>query len=170
MGRTTSVIAICESDEHAELAMNRLGTAGVDMLAISTATKDVFGSTYNPGYNHFGAQTFLVPGIGPLLVVGPLTASINAELGGAAAGQEASLLCRCLAGVGIPRDSILEYETALEADKCVLVVQGSPNDILIALKVIGGTSHCSHTVHGEEASDTVYGATLPGVSAYPYQA
>ena len=170
MGHTTSFIALCESYERAEQAMNRLGTAGVDMLAVSTATKDVFGSTYEPGYYRFGAQTFVVPGIGPLLVVGPLTASINAELGGPAAGQGASLFGRCLAGVGIPGDSVLEYETALKVDKCILVLQGSPNDILIALKIIGATSHCSHTVRGEEASDTVHGVTLPAVSAYPYQA
>src|SRR5206468_6685823 len=64
-----------------------------------------------------GAAFFWIPGIGPVLVAGPLVAWIVAGLEGAIAGGGISAIGAALFSVGIPRNSVLEYETSIEAGK-----------------------------------------------------
>jgi uncharacterized membrane protein len=56
-----------------------------------------------------------------------------------------------LASIGIPKDSILEYELALKTDKFLLIVHGSPDAVAKAKDIIEGTKHSSYKVHGETA-------------------
>jgi len=42
--------------------------------------------------------------------------------------------------VGIPKDSILQYETALKTDKFLLIAHGSPKEVAQAREIIGNTS------------------------------
>jgi uncharacterized membrane protein len=57
----------------------------------------------------FGAGLFLIPGLGPILVAGPLVAG--------------------LVSIGIPRNSVLKYEVALKTDKYLLVVHGTEDAV-----------------------------------------
>jgi hypothetical protein len=45
-----------------------------------------------------------------------------------------------LYGLGIPKDSILRYETAIKTGKCVLIAHGSPEETAQAQEVISRTS------------------------------
>ena len=45
-----------------------------------------------------------------------------------------------LASLGIPQDSILQYETALKADKFVVVAHGTPNEIMHAKAILDDTA------------------------------
>ena len=69
---------------------------------------------------------FDIPGIGPILVAGPLVAWIIAGLEGAAVVGGVSAIGAGLASIGIPKDSVLKYEVALKTDKFLLVVHGTP--------------------------------------------
>jgi hypothetical protein len=51
--------------------------------------------------------------------------------------------------IGIPKNSVIKYETALKTDKFLLIVHGTPDAVEKAKDVIGGTSHSSYTIHGE---------------------
>ena len=56
--------------------------------------------------------------------------------------------------VGIPRDSVLRYETALKADKFMLVVHGDAQEIKHAhelLETSGLSSFDHHHIHDEAA-------------------
>ena len=44
-----------------------------------------------------------------------------------------------LYGLGIPKDSVLRYETALKSDKFVVIVHGSPDETTRAKKTLSGT-------------------------------
>ncbi len=77
----------------------------------------------------FGAAFFWVPGIGPLLVAGPLTASIVAALESAVVVGGLSVLGAGLYSIGIPKDSVVRYETAIRADKYLIVGHGTDAEI-----------------------------------------
>ena len=76
-----------------------------------------------------GSAFFVIPGIGPLLVAGPLVSGIVGALEGAVVVGSLSAFGAGLFGLGIPEDSVLEYETQIKAGKFVLIAHGSANDV-----------------------------------------
>jgi len=74
----------------------------------------------------FGSAAFAIPGLGPILVAGPLVGWIIAGLEGAAVVGGVSAVGAGLVSIGIPKDSVVKYEVALKTDKFVLVVHGTP--------------------------------------------
>jgi hypothetical protein len=171
MSITNSVVAIYDTHEQAEQAIKELQGAGVDMKSLSIAAKDTHTDEHVVGYYNagdrmkrwgkvgafwggfwgllFGSGMFLIPGLGPILVAGPLVAWIIAGLEGAAVVGGISALGAGLMSIGIPKDSVLKYEVALKTDKFLLVVHGSPGAVANAKAIIGGTEHSSQPIHGE---------------------
>jgi hypothetical protein len=101
--------------------------------------------------NLFGNRSaaFAIPGLGPILVAGPLVGWIIAGLEGAVVLGGVSAIGAGLVSIGIPKDSVLKYDVALKTDKFLLVVHGSAGEVAMAKEIIAGTepSHC--LVHGE---------------------
>ena len=174
MNMTNSVVAIYDTHEQAEHAVKELQQAGVDMKSLSIAARDTHTDEHVVGYYNagdrmkywgkvgafwggfwgllFGSALFAIPGIGPILVAGPLVAWIIAGLEGAAVVGGVSAVGAGLVSIGIPKDSVLKYDVALKTDKFLLVVHGTPDDVNKAKDIIAGTEHSSYAVHGE----TVY--------------
>jgi uncharacterized membrane protein len=165
MSITDSVVAIYDTHEQAEHAIKELQGAGVDMKSLSIAARDTHTDEHVVGYYNagdrmkrwgkvgafwggfwgllFGSGMFLIPGLGPILVAGPLVAWIIAGLEGAAVVGGVSALGAGLMSIGIPKDSVLKYEVALKTDKFLLVVHGTPGAVANAKAIIGGTEHSS---------------------------
>ncbi len=168
---TNSVVAIYNTHEQAEHAIKELQEAGVDMKSLSIAARDTHTDEHVVGYYNagdrmkywgkmgafwggfwgllFGSAAFAIPGLGPILVAGPLVAWIIAGLEGAAVVGGVSAVGAGLVSIGIPKDSVLKYEVALKTDKFMLVVHGSPDSVAKAKTIIDGTEHSYSTVHGE---------------------
>jgi hypothetical protein len=95
----------------------------------------------------FGAAFFWVPGIGPVLVGGPLVAWIVAGLEGAVVIGGLSAIGAGLYSLGIPKNSIVQYETAIKAGKYLVVAHGTAaeaakaREILSTLNPSGLTDH-----------------------------
>jgi hypothetical protein len=87
----------------------------------------------------FGSAFFLIPGVGPLLVAGPLVGWLVGALEGAVVVGGLSAIGAGLFSLGIPKDSILRYETALKAGKFVLIAHGSAKETTNAREVINRT-------------------------------
>ena len=87
----------------------------------------------------FGSAFFWIPGLGPLLVAGPLVGWIVGALEGAAVVGGLSVLGAALFSFGIPQDSIVQYETALKTGKYVLIAHGSLDDTGKAKALLAGT-------------------------------
>jgi len=172
MSITGSVVAIYDTHEKAERAIKELQEGGVDMKSLSIAGKDTHTDEHVVGYYNagdrmkhwgkvgafwggfwgllFGSGLFLIPGLGPILVAGPLVAWIVAGLEGAVVVGGVSALGAGLVSIGIPKDSVLEYEVALKTDKYLLIVHGTEDTVDNAKHIIAGTEHRSYTVHGEK--------------------
>jgi uncharacterized membrane protein len=174
MPKVDSVVAIYDTHEQAEQAVKELQQAGVDMKSLSIAAKDTHTDEHVVGYYNagdrmkywgkvgafwggfwgllFGSAMFAIPGIGPILVAGPLVAWIVAGLEGAVVVGGVSALGAALVSIGIPKDSVVKYETAVKTDQYLLLVHGTSDAVATAKNIIQGTRHSSYTVHGE----TVY--------------
>jgi uncharacterized membrane protein len=172
MNNTNFVVAIYDTHEQAEKAIKELQEAGVDMKSLSIAAKGTHTDEHVVGYYNagdrmkhwgklgafwggfwgllFGSGLFLIPGLGPILVAGPLVAWIVAGLEGAAVVGGVSALGAGLVSIGIPKDSVVQYEVALKTDKFLLVVHGTEDAVANAKKIIAGTEHRSYTVHDEK--------------------
>jgi hypothetical protein len=88
----------------------------------------------------FGSAFFLIPGIGPFVVAGPLVQAIVAALEGAIVVGGMSAIGAGLYSIGVPEGSVLEYETALKADACLLVAHGSGTEVARAKEIFETTA------------------------------
>lgn len=171
MDTTNSVVAIYDTHEQAEHAIKELQEGGVDMKSLSIAARNTHTDEHVVGYYTagdrmkywgkvgafwggfwgllFGSAAFAIPGLGPILVAGPLVAWIVAGLEGAVVVGGVSAVGAGLVSIGIPKDSVLKYEVALKTDKYMLVVHGTVEEVAKAKNITEGTEHSYYTVHGE---------------------
>lgn len=106
----------------------------------------------------FGAAFFWVPGIGPLLIAGPLAASFVAALESAVVVGGLSALGAALYSIGIPKDSVLKYETAIKVNKYLLVAHGTGAQVVQAREILKTTKPAVLDEH-------VLGAAKPAVAS-----
>lgn len=171
MNDMESVVAVFHSPKEAEHAVKELQEGGIDMKTLSIAARDSHTDEHVVGYYNagdrmkrwgkvgaywggfwgllFGSAMFAIPGLGPILVAGPLVAWIIAGLEGAVVVGGVSAVGAGLASIGIPHDSIVEYEVALKSDKFVLLVHGPASTVEKAKHILAGTQHVAYTSHGE---------------------
>lgn len=83
-----------------------------------------------------GSAFYFIPGIGPVIVFGPLVSWIVRALEGAVMTGELSALGAGLHSIGKPKHSIMEYETALKYDKFIVIAHGTPDDMPKAKSVL----------------------------------
>jgi len=161
MDKNNSVVAIYPSHTDAEAAIKELQQAGFDMKKLSIVGRDYHTDEHVVGYYNvgdrmkvwgkagafwgglwgflFGSAFFWIPGVGPLLVAGPLVSWIIGALEGAVVVGGLSAIGAGLYGLGIPKDSILRYETAIKTDKFVLIVHGSMDETTHAKEILNRT-------------------------------
>ena len=184
MTKNNSVVAIYKSHAEAETAIKELQQSGFDMKKLSIVGRDYHTDEHVVGYYNtgdrmkywgkmgafwggfwgllFGSAFFWVPGVGQILVAGPLVAWIVGALEGAVMVGGLSAIGAGLYSLGIPKDSIVRYETAIKTGKFVLIVHGSPEETARAQEVIKRTSPELAEHHQPERSllkESVVGAT-----------
>ena len=162
MNKNNSIVAIYPSHTAAEVAVKELQQSGFDMKKLSIVGRDYHTDEHVVGYYNagdrmkvwgktgafwggfwgllFGAGFFWIPGLGPLLVAGPVVSWLVGALEGAAVVGGLSALGAGLYSMGIPKDSIVRYETAIKTDKFVLVAHGSLEEIVRAKGILNGTN------------------------------
>src|ERR1700688_1230150 len=169
MSEMNSVVAIYESHTQAEEAVKELQRSGFDMKKLSIVGKDYHTEEHVVGYYNagdrmkrwgksgafwggfwgllFGSAFFAIPGIGPVLVAGPLVAWIVGALEGAVVVGGLSAVGAGLYSIGIPKDSVIEYETALRTDKFLLVVHAGAAEVEKAKNIIKNTCPIHFSMH-----------------------
>lgn len=171
VSKQNSVVAIYESHSQAEDAVRELQKSGFDMKKLSIVGKDYHTDEHVVGYYNtgermmywgklgafwgglwgmlFGSAFFLVPGVGPLLVAGPLVTWIVGALEGAAIMGGMSALGAALVSIGIPKNSVLQYEESVKAGRFLLILHGTPEEVERAKDRLDNTQATETTVHAE---------------------
>ena len=166
-GKQKKAVSIFNSHIDAEDAVRELQKSGFDMKKLSIAGKhsgDSVSGNYNTGegVRHcgklgtfwgkvlevvYGSALLIIPGIGPVVIGGPLVRWIISALDGAAPVAGLSAIGTVFCSIGIPNDSVLAYEMSLKSHKFLLVADGSAEEIEEARKILEKTKATDTTVH-----------------------
>lgn len=173
MSEKNTAVAIFDDHSQAEAAIKELQKSGFEMKKLSIVGKDYHTEEQVVGYYNtgdrmmywgkqgafwgglwgllFGSAFFFVPGIGPLVVAGPLVTWIVGALEGAVLLGGLSALGAGLYGIGIPKDSVLTYETAIKSDKFLVVAHGTPDEVTRAQQILSNIPSCRSQLHMTDA-------------------
>ena len=173
MSDKNTAVAVYDQHGLAEAAIKELQRAGFDIKHLSIVGKDYHTDEHVVGYYNtgdrmmywgkmgafwgglwgmlFGSAFFFIPGIGPLVVAGPLVAWIVGALEGAAVMGGLSALGAALFSIGIPNDSILKYETAIKSDKFLVIAHGTSDEVMRARQILSNTSPSDTQLHMTDA-------------------
>ena len=162
MTKNEPVVAVYATHQEAENAVKELQKARFDMKQLSIIGRDYHTEENVVGYYNagdrmkywgkmgafwggiwgafFGAAFFWVPGFGQILAAGPLVAAVVGALEGAVAIGGLDAIGAGLYSIGIPKDSVVQYVTALKANKFVVVAHGTPEELARAKEILVGTA------------------------------
>lgn len=158
--------AVAVFDDHiaAEMAVKKLTQSGFDMKTLSIVGKGFHSEEKVTGFYNigdrvkfwgargafwgglwglfFGGILVTLPIMGPVVVVGYLTATLISMVEGAVIVGGLSALGAALASIGIPKDSIISYEAAIKTDGFLVLAHGTAAEVARA-KAIMATANAS---------------------------
>jgi hypothetical protein len=158
----SNCVAVFDRHQDAEIAIRELQRVGFDMKKLSIIGRDYHTEEHAVGFYNGGDRVrhwgklgafwgglfgivfapafFFIPGIGPILTGGLigsfLMGTIEGAAVGAAVGGGGSALVAALSGMGIPKNSVIQYEADLKANKFVLIASGTASEVERARGVI----------------------------------
>ena len=149
IGKILAIFNIHPDVENAGMEVQKTGFA---MKKLSIVGKD----------DH--SAFFFIPGIGPILVTGPLVSWIIGALERGVAAGELDVVGTALFSLGIPKDSIVRYEISLRENKFLLIAHGSFTEVGHVRKILATTKAVGTIVHPEAVSGSfiVAGAATHG--------
>lgn len=169
MGAHNAVVAIYDTHSEAEAAIKELKRASFNIMQLSIVGKDYHTDEQVVGYYNtgdrmkywgtlgafwgslwgmlLGAGFFAIPGIGPVLIAGPLLGWVLGALEGAVVTGGMTAIGAGLYSLGIPKDSILKYETALKSSKFILLAHGTTEEVAQAQSILHTTETHSIDTH-----------------------
>jgi hypothetical protein len=150
-----TIVAVYAKHDQAEAAIRKVAEAGLNMTHFSIAgrgyhTEEQVIGFYSAGDRIrfwgsrgaywgglwgllLGGVMLTIPVIGPVMVLGPLAASVFAALAGAVEGAVLTgglgALGAALFSIGIPHHSVLRYHDALKADSFLVVAHGPSAEV-----------------------------------------
>ena len=158
MSKHHAVVAVFADHNGAEAAIRKIAGGGLDMKHFSIIGKGYHSEEkvigfYNTGDRikfwgqngamwgglwglFFGGILMTVPMVGPVMVLGHLAAMVFAAVEGAVVVGGLSALGAALFSLGIPKDSVIEYEQALKADGFLIVAHGPVEEMARAKTIL----------------------------------
>ncbi len=169
MSEINAVVGIFNTHIEAETSIKELQQAGFVMKKLSIVGKDYHTEEHVVGYYNvgdrmalwgkrgafwggfwgllFGSALFVIPGVGPLVVFGPLVSWILGALEGAVVVGGLSALGAALFSIGIPQDSIMQYESALKSDKFLVIAHGTAGQAAQAKSILLASGAVQSDIH-----------------------
>jgi hypothetical protein len=88
----------------------------------------------------FGGVFMAIPVVGHVVILGYLAAMVVSGVETAVLVGGLSALGAALYGMGIPKDTVLNYETALKADDFLVMAHGTPEELARAKAVLAAAN------------------------------
>lgn len=175
MTNDNAVIAVFSDHQGAEAAVKKLAGAGIDIKHLSVVgkgyhTDEKVVGFYNTGDRMkfwgkrgafwgglwgwlFGGVFMFIPVVGHVVVLGYLASMAIAAVEGAVVVGGLSALGAALYGSGIPKDSVVAYETAITADGFLVTAHGPAEEMTRAKAILGTLGAARVDLH-ERAPDS----------------
>lgn len=157
-----SLVATYRSHDAAESAIRTLQRAGLDMTRLSIVGRDAsrprhmlsdqtpqsrlalwagHGALWGSMWGVLlGSAFFVIPAVGPVVVMGPLVTTMVSAIEGAALGAVLGALGAALTGLGIRPDAALRMEAAVRGGQFLVLAGGSEELVQHAREVLCGQS------------------------------
>ncbi len=170
MTERNAVIAVFSDHQSAESAVKKLADGGIDMKHLSVVgkgyhTDEKVVGFYNAGDRVkfwgkrgafwgglwgwlFGGVFMFIPIVGHVVVLGYIATMVISAIEGAVVVGGLSALGAALYSSGIPKDSVVAYETAIKADQFLVMAHG-PADEMARAKAILDTLNPVRVDHHE---------------------
>ena len=167
--KVDSVIAVFADHNAAETAVKKLTTAGFEMKNLSVVgkgyhTDEKVVGFYNAGDRikfwgkrgafwggfwglFLGGLFMTVPVVGHVVVLGYLATIAIAGIENAVLVGGLSALGAALYSIGIPKDSVIQYEAALKADSFLVMAHGTAEEMARAKTILGSAKPSRVDVH-----------------------
>ena len=158
MTENNAVIAVFTDHPAAEAAVKKLADGGIDIKHLSVVgkgyhTDEKVVGFYNTGERVkfwgkrgafwgglwgwlFGGVFMFIPVMGHVVVLGYLASMVVSAIEGAAVAGGLSALGAALYGSGIPKDSVIAYETAIKADGFLVTAHGPAEEVARAKAIM----------------------------------
>lgn len=169
----SNCVAVFDQHDDAEEAVRKLQSSGFDMKRLSIIGRDYHTEEHPVGFYNSGDQVkywgrrgafwgsifgillapafFWIPGIGPILTGGLIGSAIMGTLEGAAVGAAvggaSGALSAGLVGLGIPKNSVVQYEASVKANKYLLIANGTAEQVERARSILAETGPSEIKVH-----------------------
>jgi hypothetical protein len=172
-----STVAVFTSHEAAEAAVRKLAAAGFAIKSLSVVGKGYHSDEKVVGFYNtadrvmfwgkrgafwgglwglfFGGLFLAVPVVGHVVILGYLAAVGFAAIENAVVVGGLSALGAMLYGLGIPKDSVLQYETALQVDNFLVMAHGNESETARARAILGKENPLRLDVHTAAGSDNL---------------
>ncbi len=159
MENTDTVIAVFHDHPAAETAIKKLTAAGFEMKNLSVVGKGFhtdekvigfystgdrvkFWGTRGAFWGGFwglflGGLFMTVPVVGHVVVLGYLAAILLSGVENAVVVGGLGAIGAALYSVGVPKDSVIQYETALKTDSFLVMARGPTAEIARAKTILG---------------------------------
>jgi hypothetical protein len=159
MENIDTVIAVFADHPAAETAVKKLTTAGFEMKNLSVVgkgyhTDEKVVGFYNTGDRikfwgtrgafwggfwglFLGGMFMTVPVVGQVVVLGYIATIVIAGIENALVVGGISALAAALYSIGVPKDSVIQYETALKTDSFLVMAHGPAAEIARAKTILG---------------------------------
>jgi hypothetical protein len=169
MENIDTAVAIFADHNEAESAVKKLAAAGFEMKNLSIIgkgyhTDEKVVGFYNAGdrIKFWGARGafwggfwglllggifIATPAAGPVVVLGYLAAIVITALENAILVGGLSAIGAALYSIGIPKNSVVEYEAALKADNFLVMAHGTAEEVARAKSILASASPSRLDVH-----------------------
>ena len=140
MPDNNAVVGIYNTHTEAEAAVKELQRSGFDMKKLSIVGKDYHTEEHVIGYYNAGDR---------MMFWGKLSWIIGALENAAVVGGFSALSAGLLS-IGIPKNSVLDYEEAVKASKFLVIAHGTTDEVGKAKSVLetsGATRVGTHEAH-----------------------
>ena len=177
MDQDDSVVAVYATHAEADTAIKKLASDGFAMKHLSLIgkgyhTEEVVSGFYNFGDRvrfwgsrgafwggmwglFFGGLLLTIPVVGHVVVLGYLAATAASAVEGAVVVGGLSAIGAAIAGIGIPKDSVIQYETAIKADDFLVMAHGSHTEVERARGILAATHPKQLDIHPRALSGSV---------------
>jgi hypothetical protein len=169
METADTVVAVFADHHAAETAVKKLAAAGFEMKNLSVVgkgyhTEEKVVGFYNVGDRikfwgtrgafwgglwglFFGGLFLTIPVVGHVIVLGYLAATAISAIEGAVMVGGLSALGAALYSMGIPKDSVIQYEAAVKADGFLVMAHGAAAEMARAKAILGTADPSRLDVH-----------------------
>ena len=175
MDKFETAVAVFPTHDAAEKAVKSLAAAGFDMKNLSLVGKGYHSDEKVVGFYNmgdrikfwgsrgafwggfwgllFGGLFMTIPFVGHVVVLGYLATVVLAGLENAVVVGGLTALGAALYSLGIPKNSVLQYETDLKADSFLVMARGPTAEVERAKKLLATSNPSRLDVHATAESE-----------------